>query len=156
MPSELGEQINTFLMKGYEGLFNVDFTADMESKLDEIASSGYDWIAVVSKFNDYLTKLLGKNNYIEPEKTGIMCEKCGSEMVKRVSKYGEFIACSNYPKCKNIINQQKEICTCPKCNEGMVIERRSKKGNTFFGCNRYPKCDFVSWTNPLEDNKKEK
>ncbi|MBO7218448.1 MAG: type I DNA topoisomerase [Clostridia bacterium] len=156
VPSELGEQINTFLMKGYEGLFNVDFTADMETRLDEIASTGYDWIAVVSKFNDYLTKLLGKNNYIEPEKTGIICEKCGSEMVKRVSKYGEFIACSNYPKCKNIINQQKEICACPKCKEGTVIERKSKKGNIFFGCNRYPKCDFVSWTNPLEENKKEK
>ncbi|MBQ9791486.1 MAG: type I DNA topoisomerase [Clostridia bacterium] len=156
LPSELGEQINTFLMKGYEGLFNVDFTADMETKLDEIASSGYDWIAVVSKFNDYLTRLLGKNNYVEPEKTGIICEKCGSEMVKRVSKYGEFIACSNYPKCKNIINQQKEICPCPKCQDGKVIERRSKKGNIFYGCSNYPKCDYSSWTNPLENKTNEK
>lgn len=156
IPSELGEQINTFLMKGYEGLFNVDFTADMETKLDEIANAGYDWLAVVSKFNDYLTRLLGKNNYVEPEKTGIMCEKCGSEMVKRVSKYGEFIACSNYPKCKNIINVVKEICTCPKCQDGKVIERRSKKGNIFYGCSNYPKCDYSSWTNPLEDQPKEK
>ncbi|MBE5757410.1 MAG: type I DNA topoisomerase [Clostridiales bacterium] len=154
-PSELGEKLIEFLMKGYEGLFNVNFTADMEEKLDLIANEGYDYLAVMKKFNDYLEKLVGQT--IEPEHTGIMCEKCGHEMVKRVSRYGEFLACSNYPKCKNIIsqnqnNEPKVVAKCPKCG-GDVIERKSKKNPNviFFGCKNYPTCDFISWEIPLEE-----
>ena len=146
-PTELGEKLIDFLVKGYEGLFNVNFTADMESKLDEIANNGLDYLPVMMKFNDYLEKLVGKP--IEPEHTGIMCEKCGHEMVKRVSKYGEFLACSNYPECKNIHNIVKKVGMCPKCG-GEVIERKSKNGKIFYGCNNYPKCDFISWEIPVE------
>ena len=147
-PTELGEKLTDFLIKGYEGLFNVNFTADMENKLDKIANEGLDYLAVMKKFNDYLEKLVGQP--IEPEHTGIMCDKCGHEMVKRVSKYGEFIACSNYPKCKNIQNVVKVVAVCPKCN-GEVIERKSKTGKIFYGCNNYPKCDFISWEIPLQE-----
>jgi len=148
VPTELGEKLIEFLLKGYEGLFNVHFTADMESKLDQIANEGLDYLAVMRKFNDYLEKLVGQP--IEPEHTGIMCEKCGHEMVKRVSKYGEFIACSNYPQCKNIQNVVKVVAKCPKCG-GDVIERKSKTGKIFYGCNNYPNCDFISWEIPLEE-----
>lgn len=146
-PTELGEKLIDFLLKGYEGLFNVNFTADMETKLDEIANNGLDYLSVMKKFNDYLEKLIGQPT--EPEHTGIMCEKCGHEMVKRVSKYGEFLACSNYPACKNIRNIVKVVGVCPKC-QGDVIERKSRNGKIFYGCNNYPKCDFISWEIPVE------
>lgn len=148
VPTELGEKLTEFLVKNYEGLFNVKFTADMENKLDQIANNEIDYLAVMRKFNDYLEKLLGQ--YVEPEKTGIMCEKCGHEMVKRVSKYGEFLACSNYPQCKNIHSIVNVVAKCPKCG-GDVIERKSKTGKTFYGCNNYPKCDFISWEIPIEE-----
>jgi len=147
-PTEIGEKLTGFLIKGYEGLFNVNFTADMESKLDKIANEGLDYLAVMKKFNDYLENLVGQPT--EPERTGIMCEKCGFEMVKRVSKFGEFLACSNYPKCKNIQNIVKVVAVCPKCG-GEVIERKSKTGKIFYGCNSYPKCDFISWEIPVEE-----
>lgn len=146
-PTELGEKLIEFLLKGYEGLFNVNFTADMESKLDEIANNGIDYLPVMKKFNDYLEKLVGQP--IEPEHTGIKCEKCGHEMVKRVSKYGEFLACSNYPQCKNIKSIVKAVGICPKCG-GEVIERKSKTGKVFYGCKNYPNCDFISWEIPVE------
>lgn len=147
-PTELGEKLIAFLIKNYEGLFNVNFTADMESKLDDIANNGLDYLSVMKKFNDYLDKLLGQPT--EPEHTGIICEKCGHEMVKRVSKYGEFLACSNYPQCKNIKNIVKVVAVCPKC-KGDVIEKKSKNGKVFYGCNNYPKCDFISWEIPIEE-----
>lgn len=147
-PTEVGEKLIGFLIKGYEGLFNVHFTADMETKLDQIANEGLDYLGVMKKFNDYLEKLVGQPT--EPEPTGIKCEKCGHEMVKRVSKYGEFLACSNYPKCKNIQNIVKVVAKCPKCN-GNIIERRSKTGKIFYACNGYPKCDFISWEIPVEE-----
>ena len=129
---------------------------EMEEKLDKIANEGLDFLSVMKKFNDYLEKLVGQT--IEPEKTGIMCEKCGHEMVKRVSKYGEFLACSNFPKCKNIITKQVEpaeikvVAKCPKC-DGDVIERHSKKNPKviFYGCKNYPDCDFVSWEIPTNE-----
>lgn len=147
-PTEIGEKLINFLIKGYEGLFNVHFTADMEGKLDAIANDGLDYLGVMKKFNDYLEKLVGQPT--EPEPTGIKCDKCGHEMVKRVSKYGEFLACSNYPKCKNIKNIVKVVAKCPKCG-GDVIERRSKTGKIFYGCNSYPNCDFISWEIPVEE-----
>ena len=147
-PTEIGEKLIGFLLKGYEGLFNVHFTADMEGKLDKIANEGLDYLAVMKKFNDYLEKLVGQPT--EPEPTGIKCDKCGHEMVKRVSKYGEFLACSNYPKCKNIQNIVKVVATCPKCH-GEVIERKSKNGKIFYGCRNYPNCDFISWEIPVEE-----
>jgi DNA topoisomerase-1 len=146
-PTEIGEKLIAFLIKGYEGLFNVNFTADMEGKLDKIANEGFDYLAVMKKFNDYLEKLVGQPT--EPEPTGIKCDKCGHEMVKRVSKYGEFLACSNYPKCKNIQNIVKVVAKCPKCG-GDVIERKSKNGKIFYGCTSYPNCDFISWEIPVE------
>lgn len=148
VPTEIGEKLTEFLVKNYGGLFNVEFTADMETKLDQIARNEVDYLAVMRKFNDYLEKLLGQ--YVEPEKTGIMCEKCGHEMVKRVSKYGEFLACSNYPNCKNIHNIVHKVSKCPKCG-GDVIERRSKTGKTFYGCGSYPNCDFISWEIPVDN-----
>ena len=78
-----------------------------------------------------------------------LCEKCGSPMVKRMGRFGPFIGCSNYPKCKNIKSIEIKInLSCPKCKQGEIIERRSKRGKVFYGCNRYPECDFALWDKP--------
>ena len=84
------------------------------------------------------------------EQTGETCPECGSPLVKRKGKFGEFTACSNYPKCKYIKREQREIkdiCKCPKCG-GTIIEKTSKKGKVFYGCNNYPKCDLAFWDKP--------
>jgi DNA topoisomerase-1 len=78
------------------------------------------------------------------------CPRCGNNLVLKSGRYGEFTACSNYPKCKFV--KQKTIGVhCPKCAEGEIVERRSKRGKTFYGCDRYPKCDFVAWAKPLAE-----
>ena len=78
------------------------------------------------------------------------CPQCGSNLVQKYGRFGEFTACSNYPKCKYV--KQKTIgVKCPNCSEGEVVERRSKRGKTFFGCNRYPECDFVAWGKPIPE-----
>ncbi len=155
-PTELGERINEFLEKYFEKIVDAEFTAGMETKLDEVALHGSAWQEIVKNFYDDFVKMLGvadKDSLqfkVPPKHTDIKCEKCGSEMVIRMGKFGEFLACSNYPKCKNIHSMQKEVGVCPKCGKP-VVEKKSKKGNTFYGCSDYPACDFVSWEIPLAE-----
>ena len=88
------------------------------------------------------------------EETGELCPNCGNPLVIKKSKYGEFVACSNYPTCKYIKQEEKqkpkEIMPCPKC-DGMIIEKKTKKGKIFYGCNNYPKCDFATWDEPINE-----
>jgi DNA topoisomerase-1 len=78
------------------------------------------------------------------------CPQCGGKLVKKYGRFGEFVACGNYPKCKYV--KQKTIgVKCPNCSEGEIIERRSKRGKTFYGCNRYPECEFVAWGKPIAE-----
>ena len=78
------------------------------------------------------------------------CPQCGNNLVQKFGRFGEFVACSNYPKCKYV--KQKTIgVKCPNCSEGEIVERRSKRGKTFYGCNRYPDCDFVAWGKPIAE-----
>ena len=89
----------------------------------------------------------------EAEKTGEICPECGSDLVLRHGKYGMFTACSNYPTCKYIKKEEKEIkeiANCPKC-DGKIVAKRTKKGKTFYGCSNYPKCDFASWYEPTNE-----
>jgi len=89
----------------------------------------------------------------EAEQTGEDCPECGNPLVKRRGKYGEFTACSNYPECKYIQKKESmvnEILPCPKC-DGMIIEKKTRKGKIFYGCNHYPKCDFASWDKPIDE-----
>jgi DNA topoisomerase-1 len=86
----------------------------------------------------------------EAEKVGESCPECGSDLVIKSGKYGKFIACSNYPKCKYIKKEEKqvvEIGTCPECG-GTVVEKKTRKGKIFYGCNNYPKCKYASWDKP--------
>lgn len=155
-PTELGEKVNEYLETYFQKIVDAKFTAGMESKLDDVALKGIAWQDVVKDFYADFAKMLNMADKdsakfkIPPKETDIKCDKCGSMMVIRTGKFGEFLACSNYPTCKNIKSMQKEVGVCPKCGKG-VVEKKSKKGNSFYGCTGYPSCDFVSWEIPLKE-----
>lgn len=155
-PTELGEKIHDFLEKYFASIVDTKFTASMEDKLDDVASKGIVWQDFVKDFYNDFVKLLGvadKDSLkfkIPPKETDIKCDKCGHAMVIRTGKYGEFLACSNFPACKNIQPIVKQSGICPKCGKP-AVEKRSKKGNIFYGCSDYPNCDFVSWEMPLAE-----
>lgn len=156
VPTEVGISVTDFLQKYFEAVFNVDFTADMEAKLDEIAESQKDWHKVIAKFWRFLEPLLtiandGEKVKSEPQKTDIICEKCGGMMLIREGRYGKFLGCSNFPKCKNIqplnATQVVQKGICPKCGKPMT-ERKSKAGKTYYSCSDYENCKFMSWDEP--------
>lgn len=157
VPTELAFKVIELLTKYFPNEINVKFTADMEDKLDDIASNGTEWQKVIKEFYDGFSKKLALaekdgTNFKEPPKpTDKKCDKCGSMMVIRNGRYGEFLACSAFPKCRNIQGIDKTFGKCPKC-DGKVTEKRTKKGRVFYGCTNYPNCDFVSWELPTDKN----
>ena len=123
----------------------------MEQRLDDIATKDENWHTVVTNFWNGFENLLGKADSSSvtmkepPKETDIVCEKCGGKMVIRNGRYGEFLACSNFPKCKNARPLEQKISgKCPECGHAM-IERKSKKGKVFYACENYPTCQFMSW-----------
>ena len=155
-PTELGEKVNEYLEKFFASIVNTKFTAEMEGKLDDVAINGIIWQDFVKEFYADFVKLLGAADKdsvkykIPPKETDVKCDKCGHMMVIRTGKFGEFMACSNFPACKNIQPIVKDCGVCPKCGKP-AVEKRSKKGTIFYGCSDYPTCDFVSWEMPLKD-----
>ena len=154
-PTEIGEETTDKLQEFFSGIVNVEYTANMEQDLDEIAEAKKDNIAVLHEFYDEFEPLVEKAfkemEKKAPEATGETCPECGGDLVIRKGKYGEFIACSNYPTCKYIKKEKKEVnevCKCPKCDKGMIVERKTKKGKIFYGCNNYPKCQYALWYKP--------
>jgi len=155
-PTEIGIIVNETLEQYFPEIIDVDFTADMETSLDEIEEGKTKWIKVIddfySGFNERLEKAEKEMSEVEikDEPAGIECEKCGHEMVYKMGRYGKFLACSNFPECRNTKPILKTIgVSCPKCKEGEVVERRSRRGRIFYGCDKYPNCDFVSWDKPI-------
>ena len=154
-PTEIGIETTDKLQEFFSGIVNVEYTANMEHDLDEIAEDKMDYKKVLHEFYDEFEPLVEKAFHeMEkkgPEETGENCPECGSPLVIRKGKYGEFVACSNYPNCKYIKKEEKEvveICKCPKCGKGMIVERKTKKGKIFYGCNNYPKCNYALWYKP--------
>ncbi len=206
IPTPLGNDVNRFLVDKFDCLFNVKFTAEMETKLDEVEYSKIAWNDVVKEYYDQLQALINqvdikkeKNNFIQD--TGIACDvckqgtmlikhskrgeylacsrypqcknsksftrdadgnikivvptpleekcpECGSPLMLRNGKYGEFIACSNYPKCK--YSRPKTLgIKCPECGIGELTAHKSKKGRPFYSCNRYPECKYITNDKPL-------
>lgn len=153
-PTELGEIINEIMEENFSQFVDVKFTANMEHLLDEVEEGSMQWKKIVAKFYEPLKKdleiaeeKLEKIN-IE-EETDEICENCGENMVIKYGRYGKFMACKNYPDCKTtkpILN--KIGVSCPLCEDGDVISRRSKKGRLFYGCSEFPKCKFISWGKP--------
>ena len=129
----------------------------MENDLDKVAEGKKVWNKVLDDFYKIFEPRV-ENAFSdmakkEPEKTGEVCPECNSPLVVRNGRYGEFVACSNYPECKYIKKEKQEekvIMDCPDC-DGKIIEKKTKRGKIFYGCNNYPKCKFASWDKPLEE-----
>ncbi|WP_280768993.1 type I DNA topoisomerase [Salipaludibacillus daqingensis] len=156
VPTELGEIVLELIEEFFPEILNVEFTAEMESNLDSIEDGEKKWVHIIDHFyKDFEIRLKTaeeemKEVEIKDEPAGEDCEKCGHEMVYKMGRYGKFMACSNFPNCRNTKAIIKEIgVKCPKCSEGNVVERKSKKKRIFYGCDRYPECDFISWDKPI-------
>ena len=154
VPTEIGIETTDKLQEFFSDIINVEYTANMETDLDKIADAKEDNVKVLHDFYDsfepLVKKAFGEMEKKSPEATGESCPLCGSPLVLRKGKYGTFTACSNYPECKYIKKEQKEvkeIVKCPKCG-GMIVERKSKKGKVFYGCNNFPKCKTATWDIP--------
>ena len=152
-PTELGTLVCDLLIKHFPEIMDVGFTAQMEEQLDLIASGEKERVPLLREFYQPFEKALGRAEEemekVEDEPTGELCEECGSPMVFKFGRYGKFIACSNYPECKNTKSYLEEIgVSCPRCG-GELVERRSRKGRRFYGCVNYPECDFTVGRRPL-------
>ncbi len=155
-PTELGEIVNGLIVEFFPDIVDVKFTADMESKLDEVEEGKQQWQTVIDAFYKPFEKELAKAEteiekiQIKDEPAGFDCELWGHPMVIKLGRYGKFYACSNFPECHNTKAITKEIgVTCPLCGEGQVIERKTKRNRIFYGCDRYPDCEFTSWDKPV-------
>lgn len=155
MPTELGELIIEQMEQFFPEILDVEFTAHMEGDLDHVEEGAEDWVKVLGEFYESFEKRLEvaeeemKEIEIVDEVSDEICEKCGKPMVYKLGRFGKFLACSGFPECRNTKPIIKDIgVECPKCHEGKVVERRSKKGRVFYGCDHYPECDFVSWDKP--------
>ena len=153
--TDLGRRVVDLLVKFFKDIMNIKFTAEMEDKLDTIEDGGKNWQKIVSDFYFPFEKELKEafaDNFkdkIPDEISDVVCEKCGTNMVIKNGKYGKFLACPNYPSCKNTKQIIEKVCKCPKCN-GEIIKKVSKSGKIFYGCSNYPKCDFSTWDIPTK------
>ncbi|MGG0915857.1 type I DNA topoisomerase [Bacillus velezensis] len=157
VPTELGQIVLDLIMEFFPEIINVEFTAKMERDLDHVEDGQTEWVQIIDSFYTDFEKRVKKAEAemkeveIEPEYADEDCELCGSRMVYKMGRYGKFMACSNFPDCRNTKPIVKQIgIKCPKCHEGNIVERKSKKKRIFYGCDRYPECDFVSWDKPIE------
>ena len=157
VPTELGIIVKKILDENLQKFMEVDFTADMESQLDQIEEGNAEWKNVVEEFYSPLAEAIRvaieKIEKVNMDKeTDEICELCGSNMVIKYGRFGKFMACKNYPECKNTKPIVSKIgVKCPKCKEGDIIMRKSKKKKVFYGCSNYPDCDFVAWNKPVEE-----
>lgn len=156
IPTELGEIVLEQLIEYFPEIIDLDFTKEMEDDLDAIEVGKEDWVSIIGDFyKDFQPRLEKAEKEMEEieikdEPAGIDCENCGHEMVYKMGRYGKFLACSNFPECRNTKPILKKIgVTCPKCQKGDVVERKSKKNRKFYGCDRYPECEFISWDKPI-------
>ena len=156
VPTDLGFAVVEFLTTHFGKFINTKFTASMEEELDHIAQGTNFYEAVIHSFYEQFEEELyaaesAEKIQIEAEKSGILCEKCGHEMVYKLGPYGKYLACSNYPNCRNIKSITVSTgVTCPKCKSHEILERKSKRGRLFYGCEGYPECDFTMWDKPID------
>lgn len=156
VPTELGEIVHQATLEFFPEIINIEFTAQMEHNLDEIEEGITQWVNVIDEFYKdfeprvkYADEVMEKIE-IKDEPAGEDCEKCGAPMVFKLGRYGKFMACSNFPDCRNTKAIVKPIdVKCPSCETGEIVERKSKTKRIFYGCNQYPECDFVSWDKPI-------
>jgi DNA topoisomerase-1 len=152
-PTPLGEAVNDFLVKHFPELFDVPFTARMESELDEIEEGKANWVQVVRLFFEPMQQQLQRANDSDERvevpivATDRACPTCGATMVRRTGRYGEFLACSRYPDCKTTLPVGATGVRCPVCNTGEIVQRKSKKGRVFYSCTNKA-CSLLTWDKP--------
>lgn len=157
IPTELGQLVNELIVEHFTDIVDYQFTADMERQLDEIEDGKKEWRTILKDFYLPFKEDLDKADKniekveIEDEETDEVCEKCGANMVIKTGRYGKFLACPNFPDCRNTKPIMETVdVDCPKCG-GNVVVRRSKRGRRFYGCDQYPECDFISWDMPSKE-----
>ncbi len=157
-PTDLGQVVVDLLKQKFGQIIDYEFTAEMEEKLDQIAEGNVDWVKVLADFYGTFSEELAQAKEtverveVPVEESDEKCEKCGRTMVYKYGRFGKFLACPGYPECKNAKPLRKVLgLKCPKCGQGEVVERKSKKGRMFYGCNKYPECDFVTWERPYKE-----
>ncbi len=152
-PTQLGMVVSDLMVEYFKQIFEVKFTAGLETKLDKIGNGNLEWLKTVEDFYadfDSLYKkaedsLSGKRVKIPTVETDVVCEKCGRKMVEKSGRFGKFLACPGYPECKNTkpMPEDEVKQPCPKCG-GKLLKKVSKKGKKFYGCSNYPECDFAA------------
>lgn len=156
VPTELGTIVHQLVLEFFPEILDIEFTAQMERDLDSVEEGQVKWVEVIDGFyQDFEKRVVYADAEMEKivikdEPTGEDCENCGSPMVYKLGRYGKFMACSNFPECRNTKAIIKEIgVPCRTCGEGQIVERKSKTKRLFYGCNQYPTCEFVSWDKPI-------
>ena len=201
VPTDLGFKVTNLLKQYFAGIINVDFTAELETWLDKIAEGKATYENAIREFWNVFEKELNEANEKaakakedNQEVSDVLCEKCGAPMIVKMSRYGKYLACPNFPECKNTkpygkgdgkeevsgipcdecgekmvyrqgpygrylkcpgcgANKAIVVDTgivCPKCHEGHLVRRRSRRGRYFYGCNQYPRCDMALWDEPID------
>ena len=156
-PTELGIIVTDLMKEYFSDIVDVEFTAKMESELDDVEEGAIRWTSVLNEFyppfNEVLKKAedeIGKIE-IKDEESDVPCEKCGRMMVYKLGRYGKFLACPGFPECRNAKPIIKETgVNCPECG-GRILVKKSKRGKEYYGCEFNPKCDFMSWDMPIKE-----
>ncbi|MBR3382142.1 MAG: type I DNA topoisomerase [Clostridia bacterium] len=157
IPTELGFVVTQLMKDNFSDIVDIGFTAEMEEKLDEVEEGRKQWRAVIGEFYDPFEQSVEKafkdveQVKIADEVSDVKCDKCGAMMVYKVGRFGRFLACPNYPACRNTKPIVEKIgVKCPECGADL-IKLRTKKGRAFYGCERHPDCGFISWLKPTGD-----
>lgn len=155
-PTEIGFEVTDKLQEYFKDIINVEYTKEMEDALDKIADKEISKVKLLTEFwgrFNPLVEVAFKEMEQKPvEETGEDCPECGSHLVIREGKYGKFVACSGFPKCRYIKKEEKEekvIGKCPSCDKGNIVEKKTRKGKIFYGCTNYPKCKMATWDEPV-------
>ena len=156
-PTELGVMITDMMKEHFSDIVDIAFTAGMEEQLDDVEAGERTWKQVIEDFYGPFEKTLRSAEEkiekieIKDEESDVVCDKCGAMMVYKLGRFGRFLACPNFPECRNTKAIQVEIAApCPQCG-GKLLEKTSRKGRKFYGCEHYPECEFVSWEMPVSE-----
>lgn len=158
VPTTLGRMITDILAQYFPDVLDTGFTANMESLLDRVEEEGEDWVPAMKEFYlpfkkriDTVLETLSSRKGSLDEPTDLVCELCGKPMVKKLGKFGFFLACTGFPECKN--TKSIPLAKCPKCGGDIVARKKGKgKRKEFFGCANYPACDFMTYDKPIQQN----
>ena len=158
-PTEIGIAVNDLLVKHFPRIVDIQFTANMEKNFDQIAEGSAKWANIIKDFyTPFAENLANKEEEvpkqkIAEQKTDKTCPKCGAPLIIKLGRFGKFFGCSKFPECKYTAPLEKPSLgiKCPKCEQGEIVEKKTRKGKTFYACNKYPKCDFALWNKPINE-----